>query len=203
MDKTTIYNMAIGLVGGNKVLSPADDTVEAEECNIYYDVARSFCLESRDWTFAAGTRQLAQNAVAISTEFAYSYTLPADCLVVRVVSDSADLVGTITYQKDGNSIITDSATVHVKYTKNITTTALFSPSFQTAVAHKLAEFISPVLTGDKTLKRALMNESDSLIESGGAIDGMQGSPKRAFASRLLRARSGGYSGSYYGLTNKF
>ena len=202
MDKTTIYNMAIGLVGGNKVLSPADESVEAEECNIYYDPARRFCLESRDWTFAAGTRALAQDATPASTEFANSFTLPSDCLVVRQVSDNPDLLYPIIYQKDGNQIVTDSGTVYIKYTKNITTTTLFSPTFQVAVAHKLAEFISPVLTRDKALKRTLSAESEELLEGGGAIDGMQGSPKRAFASRLLRARFRGYGSTSYGLTNK-
>lgn len=202
MDKTTIYNMAIGFVGGNKVLSPADETVEAEECNIFYDPARKFCLESRDWTFAAKTRQLAPDAVPISTEFAFSFTLPSDCLVVREVSSGPTLREKVIYQKDERAIVTNSSVLYIKYTKNITTTTLFSPSFQIAVAHKLAEFISPVLTGDKVLKRTLNAESEDLLEGGGAIDGMQGSPKRAFASRLLNARVRGYGGLNYGLGSK-
>ena len=201
MDITGIWNMAIGLVGGSPVTGPADDTVEAEQCDLFYDNAREVCLESRDWTFAAKTRQLAKDAVAVSTEFAYSFTLPSDCLVVRAVTSDAKLRQPVVYQKDGNAIVTDEATVYIKYTKDITTTTLFSPSFRTAVAHKLAEFISPVLTGDKVLKRTLNQESGELLEGGGAIDGMQGSPKRAFASRLLRARLGGYGGTNYGLGN--
>ena len=199
MDVIGICNMAIGFVGGSPIMSLVDETVEAEQCDLYYDAARALCLESRDWTFAASTRALAQDAVAVSTEFANSFTLPSDCLVVRAVASDANLKNAITYQKDENSIVTDSGTVYVKYTKDITVTTLFSPSFAVAVAHKLGEFISIVLTGDKVMKRTLMQESEELLEGGGAIDGMQGSPKRAFASRLLSARYGG--SSRYGTGN--
>lgn len=193
MNVIGICNMAIGIVGGSPIMSLVDETVEAEQCALYYDVARSFCLESRDWTFAARTRQLAQDATPISSEFSYSFTLPSDCLVVREVSSDPTLRTRITYQKDANAIVTNSSVVYIKYTRNITETTLFSPSFQTAVAHKLGEFISSTITGDKTLKRTLMQDSEFLLEGGGAIDGMQGSPKRAFASRLLNARRRGVS----------
>jgi hypothetical protein len=198
MDVIGICNMAIGFVGGSSIMSLVDETVEAEQCDLYYDAARAFCLESRDWTFAAKTRQLAQDASPVSTEFAYSFTLPSDCLVVRSVSSNSDLRYPLEYQKDGNAILTDSTIVYVKYTKDITTTTLFSPSFAIAVAHKLGEYLASVLTGDKVLKRTLMQESEAILEGGGAIDGMQGSPKRAFASRLLNSRYR-YGATRYGL----
>lgn len=188
MDKIGICNMAIGFVGGNSIMSFSDESLEAEQCELNYDIAREYCLESRDWTFAAAYRKLAATVAVSPSEFANSFPLPADYLVVREVSDNEDLRSTIIYQKDGNRIVTDSAEVYIKYTKNVVDTSLFSPSFQTAVAHKLGEFISSTITGDKTLKRALMGEAEALLESGGAVDGMQGSPKKAFASRLLGAR---------------
>lgn len=200
MDVIGMCNMALSFVGGNSIVSLTDDTIEAEECNRFYDIARTYCLENRDWTFAASTRQLAKDATPASTEFANSFSLPSDCLVVREVSDSADLRSRIKYQKNGNTIVTDESTVYVKYTKNITNTSLFSPSFQTAVAHKLGEFLSPKITGDKVLKQTLQQNSEDLLDSGGAIDGMQGSPKRAFASKLLNARFGGTA--RYGLGSK-
>jgi hypothetical protein len=198
MDKIGICNMAIGLVGGNPILSLADETVESEQCGTFYDSALTFCLESRDWTFAASSRQLAKDAVAVSTEFAFSFTIPSDSLVVRVVSSNSQLRYPVEHQKDGNKILSDSEVVYIKYTKNITDSTLFSPSFSIAAAHKLGEFISPAITGDKVLKRTLNQESEDLLEGGGAIDGMQGSPKRAYASRLLNARYK-YGSTRYGL----
>lgn len=200
MDTITICNMAIGLVGGSSITSLVDETVEAEQCGLYYDIARKFCLESRDWTFAAETRQLAADVTPISTEYSYSFALPADCLVVRVVASDAQLRVPVEYQRQSNRLIADSATMYIRYTKDVTITARFSPGFATAVAHKLAEFISPTLTGDKTLKRTLMQEADYLITEGGATDGMQGSPKRAFASRLIGARF--RMGGHYGLGSR-
>lgn len=188
MDKIGICNMAIGFVGGNSIISFADETLESEQCELYYDIAREFCLESRDWTFAAAYRKLAASTPVTPAEFANNFPLPSDCLAVRVVSDNEDLRTPVTYQKDGNRLVTDSATAYIKYTKNIVDTALFSPSFATAVAHKLAEFISSTISGDKALKGNLMVTSDMLLEDGGSIDGMQGSPKRAFASKLVSAR---------------
>lgn len=190
MDTIGICNMAIGLVGGSSITSFADETLEAEQCSLYYEPARKFCLESRDWTFAAETRQLAADVTPISTEYSHSFALPADCLVARVVASDAQLKQPLEYQRQSNRLIADSATMYIRYTKDVTSTSRFSPGFATAVAHKLAEFLSPTLSGDKTLKRTLMQESEFLLEGGGAVDGMQGSPKRAFASRLLRARYG-------------
>ena len=188
MDKIGICNMAIGYVGGNSIMSFADESLEADQCELNYDTAREFCLESRDWTFAATYRQLAAAVSVTPSEFEFSFPLPSDCLVVREVSDNEDMRSPIVYQKDGNRIVTDSAEVYIKYTKNIVDTSLFSPSFEVATAHKLGEFIASTISGDKTLKRALMVESEDLLEGGGAIDGMQGSPKRAFASKLLSSR---------------
>ena len=197
MDTIGICNMALSLVGGTPITSTADGTIEAEECGRYYDIARRFCLESRDWTFAAATRRLTADVTPVSSEYAYSYALPADTLVVRVASSDAQLKSVIEFQRQENRIITNSGSLYIRYTQDITTTARFSPAFATAVAHKLAEFISSKLTGDKALKRTLLEESDYLISEGGATDGAQGSPKRAYASRLLRARQG--SLSYHGL----
>lgn len=188
MDKIGICNMAIGFVGGNSIMSFADKTLEADQCELNYDIAREFCLESRDWTFAAAYKKLAIGVAVSPAEFANNFPLPSDCLVVRAVSDNEDLRSAITYQIDGNTLVTDSATAYIKYTKNVVDTSLSSPSFQIAVSHKLGELIASVISGDKVLKRTLMGESDVLLEGGGAINGMQGSPKRAFASRLLGAR---------------
>lgn len=195
MNKITICNMAIGFVGGTPIMSFDDETVEAEQCSLFYDVARTFCLESRDWTFASANRKLSSALSSPDSEFAFGFQIPADCLVVRIVSESTDMKTPEEYQKDGRVIWADAAVVYIKYTKDITDTALFSPTFQTAVAHKLAEFISTTISGDKVLKRALMTESNEMLEEGGSIDGMQGSPKRAYASKLLRAR---FRGGRYG-----
>lgn len=188
MDKIAICNMAIGFVGGTPIMSFDDATVEAEQCSLYYDIARTFCLESRMWTFASSYRQLVAAPEVSVSEYQFSFQLPADCLTVRIVSDSPDLKSPIDYQKDGRVIWTDSASLYIKYTKNITDTSLFSPAFQTALAHKLGEFISSTISGDKVLKRTLMTEASEMLEDGGSIDGMQGSPKRVYASRLLSSR---------------
>lgn len=195
MDKIAICNMAIGFVGGTPIMSFDDETVEAEQCSLYYDIARTFCLESRDWTFASAFRQLAHQPSIAPSEFAFGFQLPSDCLAVRIVSQSTDMKTPAEYQKDGRVIWLDDSVVYIKYTKDITDTSLFSPSFQTALAHKLGEFISTTITGDKVLKRALMTEATDMLEEGGSIDGMQGSPKRAYASKLLRAR---FRGGRYG-----
>lgn len=193
MDSIKISNLAIGLVGGSLITSFSDPSVEAEQCGLFYDTARRICLEGRDWTFAATTRRLAPDSTAISSEYSFSFPLPSDCLVVRVVSSSADLSIPEEYQRQSNRIMADAATVYVKYTRDVTDSNQFSAGFATAVAHKLAEFISPAVTGDKALKRTLMQEAEFLINESGATDGLQGSPKRTFASRLLRARFAGPS----------
>lgn len=198
MDKIAICNMAIGFVGGSPIMSFEDEILEAELCDRFYDAARSFCLESRDWTFAAQYRRLAPLVTSSPSEFSNSFQLPSDCLSVRIVSDDPDLKSPVEYQKDGRVLWANESLLYIKYTKNITDTSLFSPIFQTALAQKLAEFIATPLTGDKVLKVSLRQEAELTVEEGGSIDGMQGSPKRAYASKLLQAR---HRGGRYGTSS--
>lgn len=188
MDAIGISNLAIDLVGGSSIMSFEDDTLEAEACKRSYDTARTFCLESREWTFASETRRLAAAVSEDYSEFSTIFPLPADCLKVRIVSRSSDLRSLVNYTKNGKNLLADETTLYIKYTKNITDTSLFSPAFQIAVAHKLAELISGTITGDKTLKRTLNAETEMALENGGAIDGSQGTPRRTRASILVNAR---------------
>ncbi len=193
MSQLEISNMAIGLVGGKQLVTLTDDTVEAEQCDLFYDVARRFCLESRDWTFAS-TYSLQEALLPplppgiFASEFSQVFDIPDECLVIRTVSQDDNLITPAVYQKDFQYLYSDNDTLYIRYTKDTTLTERFSPTFRTALAHKLAELIAPGVTGDKTLKRELMVDAESLLENGGAIDGMQGTPKRTRASQLVGAR---------------
>ncbi|MGD1830997.1 MAG: hypothetical protein ACPKM1_15660 [Spirochaetaceae bacterium] len=193
MDKVKIGNMAIGFCGGNSIMSFEDGTTESDLCKINYEPARDYCLEMRDWTFASERRRLTPLADAPVSEFSHAFQLPSDCFVLRQVSDNQDMKSSIEYQVDGNRILCDAGIVYVRYTVQVTNTSLFSPSFALAVATKLAELISVALTASPAMKQAYEQGSERLLEDSGAIDGMQGTPKRAYASRLLSARRGAYS----------
>jgi hypothetical protein len=197
MDAIEISNMAIGFADGSPITSFEDGSKESDLCKTFYPNARNYCLENRDWTFASDYKRLSPLTAIPAADFSTQFQLPSDCLVVRQVSDNPKLEYGILYQLSGNKLLTNHSVVYIRYTKLITDTSLFTPTFSIAVAHKLAEFISGPLTASRVFKNDMVTLSEGLLENGGAIDGGQGSPKRVYASRLLGARYGRGSNSVY------
>ena len=198
MDSIGISNMAIGLVSGNQIMTFDDDTVESDACKTYYETARDFCLEARDWTFATARKRITPLTEAPVSEFSYSFKVPSDLLVTRQVCSDEAMTSKLVYQQEGRNIVCDSSIIYIRYTAKISDPTTFTPTFNAAVAHKLAEFISPILTANSGIKVALNQEATNLVDDGGAINGMQGSPKQVTASKLLRARQGySYSQGIY------
>jgi hypothetical protein len=80
----------------------------------------------------------------------------------------------------------------VRYVKQLTTTANFTPKLKNAITTKLAIKIVVGLTGDAKKKIDLINEFERLVmPSARSVDGAQGKPRSTSNSSWVRSRQTG------------
>jgi hypothetical protein len=87
-----LCNMAIGHVAGRPITSINENTVEAEQCNMYFDTALSYVLSDYDWKFCSRRKLLTQITPDEVTIFEadldgwnYLYQYPSDALKIRKI----------------------------------------------------------------------------------------------------------------------
>lgn len=165
---TDICNLALSHLGSSIQISnyETDDTEEARACRLYYEQARDVTLREFDWSFATQFYTLPLVETTPTTEWAYSYRYPSDCLKMRRIlsGDRSDTrQSRIPYRviKDvsGLLIYTDEASAVVEYTVRVTNPSFYPPDFTNALSYRLAHYIAPRITsgdqfklGDKALK---------------------------------------------------
>ena len=166
--KTVIANLAISHLGIGKEISniDTDNTEEAVACRRYFDISREQTLRNKDWSFAGRFFTLNLVESSPTTEWAYSYRYPTNCLKTRRILSGLrnDTRGSriefkIVSDAIGKLIYADEANAVVEYTHNISDTSLFPPDFALALSYKLAFNIAATVTaGDPFGIRNTMNE---------------------------------------------
>lgn len=169
-----ICNMALSHIGSEarvSSISPPDGSVEAGHCATFYDMARTEMLEPGNWFFALKRGPLAQVA-NLSTTWAYAYTKPSDCLrPLRILRPSVgitvftqdlvrrDLVvpsddtDSSAYEIEGDVIFTNEPDAVMVYTRDITDSTKFTPSFTSALSYMLASYLAgPIIKGNEGVR---------------------------------------------------
>lgn len=158
---TEMANLAISNLGIGKEIANLDteQSEEASACRRYFETAKRATLSDIDWTFA--TKEAVLNLVGTqpTTEWAYSYRYPVDCLNLRRIlsstrkDDQASRVPfKLTADVAGQLIYADQAEAIVEYTRDVTDPMLFSAEFIIAFSFRLASYIAPRLTGGDPFK---------------------------------------------------
>ena len=82
--KVDLANIALRRIGEKK---PIAHLSEQPVLALLWDHALGVAIEQHDWTFARRTVALVLDSEAPTTEWAFSYLVPADCLVPRMITD--------------------------------------------------------------------------------------------------------------------
>lgn len=187
-----ISNIAIGRLGGVPIMSLDDQTTEADLCKANYEQSRNISLEGVDWTFARERAQLAPlvgvSGEIVGTDYSHRFKLPPNCLVLRGVSTDGSFRDRVTWEKEGDTILSNSATMFIKFTKEVVDPNLFSSNFILLYSTQLAADICVSLTANAKLKVQLDSEVESLVDKAGGADGVQSLPERQQAHRIINAR---------------
>lgn len=174
-----LCNLALAHLGDNATvatINPPDGSAQAEHCARFYPMARDALLEMHTWDFTMSRVPLALLSVN-AAGWAYTYATPANALSLIAVLDplapddySATVqsstwydppilsVGQYTPQNfqveidnttGADVILTNQVNATVRYSKRVTDTTKFSPTFVRALTWLLAsELAGPVMKGE-------------------------------------------------------
>lgn len=203
-----ICNMALSHIGSDArvaSISPPDGTVEAGYCATFYDQARTEMLEPGNWRFALTRATLAQVANTSNT-WTYAYTRPSDCLSPKRVlrpgsmltvfnqdeyiyspndDDSAD------FTVEGDVIYTHEPDAVLLYSRDITDTAKFTPSFTSALSYLLASYLAgPIVKGNEgtRISDAMRQRAMAMAATAEAASANASSTSHAFTASQFVAR---------------
>jgi hypothetical protein len=151
MSDTEIASRALGYLGAQKIDSLGDNIPNAINANRYFEAIRKEVHELFDWSFARARVTLETTiSPAPAFEWDNAFQLPTGFVKERHVWNA--LNEKIDYEVEGIYILTDEDTVYLKYTQLITNTNLYSPTFDTVFAYRLAMEIQELVTGGKGAK---------------------------------------------------
>ncbi len=176
--KVQIFNLALVLLEQNIVNSPTQDIITAINLLNVYDLIRQELLRSHPWNFAVKRNgSLAQDVDAPESEFQYSYTLPSDCLkVIKLINNQSS------YVIEGRKLLTDDASVSMKYIFNVTDESQFDSGFTRAFAYELALAVGPSLGVTENALERIRKQYEKLIKRSKGIDSQEDYPVNIYPS---------------------
>lgn len=158
---TEICNLALShLVVGKEIANlETESSPEASACRRYYNTVRKQLLRDFSWPFAIKVASLSLVAENPTTEWAYSYRYPADCIKSkRIISGTRNetrqsrVPYQVVHDSTGRLIYTDQQDAVLQYIKNIEDTGQFFADFTMAMSFRLAFYIAPRVTGGDPFK---------------------------------------------------
>jgi hypothetical protein len=198
-NQVAIYNMAIGMVGGTRIMSLADDESGSVECAILNEVwatAVDDAIAGRDWSFArtVGKLNAVPDPLAGLGQNRACYQLPTDAATLREVDDNLDFASNPQYQWEiqGRVIIVDAAASSIlwaRYTKITRDVALFDGPFVACLVARLAAELVLPITNSKPNFELLWNLYAKRLQNSTTTNSMQGVRRPFKSGKLLRARN--------------
>jgi hypothetical protein len=170
-----ICNMALSRLGASTITSLTDNTTEAKLCNTLFDDLADRAMIQGSWSSTITRTSLAQTTNTPSFEYANEFQLPVDPLCLKVLNIDEDTPGQTEYRIERDKLLTDSASIKIRYIAQLTDTEDYDPLLTEAVEILLASYLALPITGDARLAERLRQEYFELVSHNLAIDGQQGS----------------------------
>lgn len=176
IDQVRICNMAIVLVGGNRIDSLDSDQVEAIACLDQYDTSVFTVMEDAEWSFAMTRALLSPLSDAPAFGYGQQFRLPKGCLRVTQASDEPYFISGLSWVREGNLVLADAEALYIRYIQKVEDPLLYSHQFVEAVVCKLASNLAIPLAASPKLKGQY--EDEYQLKLAGAVnkDNMQGVP---------------------------
>jgi len=183
----SICNIAISKVGGKRITALSDDTPAAILCNDIFEETRNSVLCDHIWSFAQKRVALVDSGIDPVYEddlVTIAYTRPTDLLKVNFTNIRSALV-----KLEGQYILSDTASLYIKYTFEQTDTTLYFPKFVMALATKIAaEIAYPITTSRSVAKDLHELYLGRDLPSAIAQDSQQGTPLPPMQDEWIDAR---------------
>ena len=186
--KVQICNMALSRLGANTITALSDNTTEAKLCTTLYDDLADRVMMQGSWTSTIYRVALAQTTNTPAYGYAYEYQLPIDPLCLKVLEVNESAPGSIDHQIEQDKLLTDSASIKIKYIGRLVDTESYGPMLAETIEVLLASYLAFPITGDRGMAQGLREEYAALIGNNLAIDGQQGSNQVISATDLIDVR---------------
>lgn len=148
-----LCNVALGYIGHKRPISSfTANTVEAQQCAIYYPHAKGLVSAAHPWDFAERDALLAEHATATDVRWTHVYVAPADMVAPRhiwsgVRRPSRDDAVPFKMADKGTLatplqvVLTDQDDARLFYTTGSLPIAVYPDAVQDAIAWRLAAFL--------------------------------------------------------------
>jgi hypothetical protein len=179
ISNVSICNEALGLLKVDRISSMSEESTAARLCNRFFDEGLYTLLEAHDWNFASERKALAQSADTPVFGYTYQHQLPTDpyCLIVREVVDSNGYKVS-EWKLEGRYILSDTASISIRYTKAVENYLELSPLFRTALSFYLAAQMAEPLTSSTTVSDRMFDKYRYFYKKAKTHDSKQGTPDK-------------------------
>ncbi len=195
MDKVTLANLALQLIGAKRIASFTEASAEGQAVSACYDQARDEVLGSHPWTFAqkrALLTQLGDPPVFTDDTLTIAYSHPSDALKINFFYPGSASVK-LEADANGNKIIcSDTKLLKVIYTFSNDQPSSYFAAFITALQYRLASLLAFTLSQSTAKSESLLEAYEKIyLPRAVSEDSQQGSPIELLQDDVLWARMAG------------
>lgn len=181
---TEVCNLALTLLGQNRISSLDAADENAVICNLLYEPMLDEALRMFDWNFAITRQDLAPLSETNKTAFDYVYQLPMApyCLRVLMITDpDSDYEDQPEedYTVEGRMLYTDMDGVTLKYIGRITDTQQWDASFSLFFQYWLASRLAYRITKTPGKQHDMENKALYWLHQARAENAVEGNMKKA------------------------
>lgn len=199
--KTDIANVALGLIGGNRITSFGQGTKNANLVNDLYDPLRLHLL-AYPWNFATQRIKLAQLTEVPTFEFDHAYAIPSDWVYTISVHSSDAGGSTVFYREeqlnDQNVLLSNEEQIFLRYVKDEEDPNLWSPNFRRAVSSALARDLSIPIANSNTLQARMEVRARRDLNKAQGTDSLTSFPELRPRGSWANSRNGYRSRFHFG-----
>ena len=201
LSEVRICNRALSLLGSKRITSLTENSVNARECNAIYDETLEDILCEHPWSFAQKRVALAtvdETPAFTDDNMTVVYQKPSDMLKINFVNISSAI-----FKVEGERILSDTASLKIKYTYRNENPQSYFPKFVTALATLLAANMAYAITNSRTVAEQWLSAYETIrLPKAMSVDSQQGTATMPVQDEWLLSRRAGGSGSIGGNTGQ-
>tara|TARA_R100001594_G_scaffold33795_2_gene62574 strand:+ start:8105 stop:8689 length:585 start_codon:yes stop_codon:yes gene_type:complete len=191
--KIDICNSAMNMLGASNIVSLTEDSKNARLLNQRFDFVRDAVFRSHAWNCLINRQQLNQSSTTPAYQYSYAYPIPTDPYCLRILelhtgsysSNETD----IEWKVEGRNILTDEATVYIKYIGRITDPNEYDTLLIETISARLAADTGYAITGSTTLTSSMWQLYEAKIVEARHADATEGQPDTIQAHTWINARA--------------
>lgn len=175
--KIDICNVALNLIGENRIRSFDEDNIRARMCDRLYDSSRNYLMSLFDWPFCRafkGLQVLDMPEADVPTGY-IPYQIPSDCVTAIDVHPKGT---NIRWFQSGEILYVACTNAQLYYTVRIENSKKFSEQFTNLISEHLASRLCMPIKKDKTFAKELYGVYNSSLNTAQAIEANIGSEYR-------------------------